>query len=124
MLSNLGAYQWMTTVAKKVGGPVNLLLLTGTAGAMIYKGGEIVVKKCVRTINAHKAAKPVLEVKEHLYTVASGGRSNEGLEFAEGDRFRVLEADGDSILIEKIGDKDNPYFVSAELLRRISNYKE
>ena len=44
-MSNLGAYQWITTVSKKVGGPINLLLLTGAAGAAagitVYKCGEI-----------------------------------------------------------------------------------
>ena len=123
-MSNLGAYQWMTTAAKKVGGPVNLLLLAGTAGAAIYKGGETVVKQCAKAIRAHKSDKPVVEAKSRLYKVTATGKSNEGLAFAIGDQFRVLETDGDAVLIEKIGDKNNPYFVSAELLHRISDYKE
>ena len=40
-----------------------------------------------------------------------------------GDKFKVLESDGDAVLIEKIGDLTNPYFVSAELLKDISDYK-
>ena len=123
-MSNLGAYQWITTTAKKVGGPVNLLLLTGTAGAALYKSSEIVVKKCIKTINAIQTAKPVIETKEKLHPVTSSGKSNEGLQFAVGDQFRILETDGDSVLIEKIGDKNNPYFVSVELLHKISDYKE
>lgn len=122
-MSNLGAYQWMTTVAKKVGGPVNLLLLTGTAGATLYKGGEIVVRKCVKIIKKHKVTKKVIE-EENLYEVILDGRSKEGLEFVAGDKFRVLEVDEDSVLIEKIFDTNNPYFVSAEVLRNISDYKE
>lgn len=122
-MSNLGAYQWMTTAAKRVGGPVNLLILAGTTGAAIYKGSEIVVKQCLKTIKTRKATK-LAEAKKVLYEVTLDSRSNEGLEFVVGDKFRVLEADGDSVLIEKIGDTNNPYFVSAEILRRISDYKE
>ena len=122
-MSNLGAYQWMTTAAKRVGGPVNLLILAGTTGAAIYKGSEIVVKQCLKTIKTRKTTK-LAEAKKVLYEVTLDSRSNEGLEFVVGDKFRVLEADGDSVLIEKIGDTNNPYFVSAEILRRISDYKE
>lgn len=49
--------------------------------------------------------------------------SNEGLQFVVGEQLRVLEIAGDVVLIEKIGDTDNPYFVSADLLRSISDYE-
>ena len=52
----------MTTVAKKVGGPVKLLLLTGVAGAGVYKIGEVIVKKCIKTIKTRKTTK--LTIKE------------------------------------------------------------
>ena len=35
----------------------------------------------------------------------------------------MLETDKDAVLIEKLDDDDNPYFVSEELLTNISNYK-
>ena len=38
------------------------------------------------------------------------------------DTFKVLEIDGDAALIEKIGDENNPYYVSARFLRGISDY--
>ena len=47
-------------------------------------------------------------------------KSNEGLAFSVGDQYRILELDGDAALIEKIGDKNNPYFVSAKFLNSIS----
>lgn len=115
----------MTTTAKKVGGPINLLCLVGATGAVLYKGGEIAVKQCIKTIKANKTPKPAIRSKEEkLHKVISGGKSNEGLEFTIGDQFQVLETDGDSVLIKKIGDENNPYFVSAKLLRKISDYNE
>lgn len=58
-----------------------------------------------------------------VYSVTAEGISNEGLAFKIGDQFRVLETDKDAVLIEKIDDDNNPYFVSEELLTNISNYK-
>ncbi|MBQ8296634.1 MAG: hypothetical protein IJX77_02485 [Ruminococcus sp.] len=122
-MSNLGGYQWLTTVAKKVGGPKNLVLIIAGAGAVIYKGGEIVVKKTVKEIKKRMSQEKLPEIADtKIYTVTAEGTSNEGLEFKIGDQFKVLETDKDAVLIEKIGDSDNPYFISAELLKNISNY--
>ena len=121
LVSNLGAYQWMTTIAKKVGGPVNLLFLTGVAGAGVYKVGEVTVKKVIKTVKWNRTNKHK-DLDSRVYTVSLPGKSNAGVAFTEGNQFRVLEIDGDAVLIEKIQDKKNPYFVSAELLRSISDY--
>lgn len=123
-MSNLGGYQWLTTVAKKVGGPKNLVLVIAGAGAVIYKSGEIAVKQTVKAIKRIKNKEQLLETANtKMYTVTAEGISNEGLEFKIGDQFRVLESDKDAVLIEKIGDNNNPYFVSVELLKNISDYK-
>lgn len=125
-MSNLGLYQWLTTTAKKVGGPINLLLLAGSLGAAIYKGGEMAVKWCVNTVKTRKANKvsePALRTELKLCSVTSPGKSDEGLEFSVGEQFYALKVDDNSVLVEKIGDKNNPCFVSAELLHRISDYK-
>lgn len=119
-MSNLGLYQTMTTAAKKVGGPVNFLLLVGTAGYGVFRLGEAGIKKLVKTVKVHAEHKKLEESKQ--YVVHSTGESNEGLRFNVGDTYRVLEVDKDAVLIEKIGASDNPYFVSAELLRDISDF--
>lgn len=124
-MSNLGAYQWITSTSKKVGGPVNLLLLTGVAGAAIYKLGEMGVKQCTKAIKLHRNSKSKTgEPASKIYVVTSNGESNEGVCFAIGNRYRVLERDNESVLIEKMGDKNNPYFVSADFLRTVSNFQE
>lgn len=121
-MSNLGAYQWITTTSKKLGGPVNLLLLTALAGAGVYKGSEMLVKECIKAIKAHKGHKIAIGDKGKLYDVNKPGKSNEDLDFAVGDQFYVLAVDDDVVLIEKMGDDNNPYFVSADLLMKISDY--
>ena len=122
-MSNLGGYQWLTTVAKKVGGPKNLVLIIAGAGAVIYKSGEIAVKRTVKVIKKKRSKDKIPEIVDtKTYIVTADGISNEGLAFEIGDQFKVLETDKDAVLIEKIGDSDNPYFISAELLKNISNY--
>ena len=119
-MSNLGAYQWLTTVAKKVGGPKNFVLIIAGTGAVIYKGSEIVVKKIIKKINKEELHGTSDSM---VYSVTAEGVSNDGLKFKIGDKIRVLETDKDAILIEKIGEDNNPYFVSEEMLKNISNYK-
>lgn len=119
-MSNLGAYQAMTTLAKKVGGPVKLAILVAAGGYGVIRGGEAGVKAIVKGIKKHNEKKTT---DNKIYVVKKEGISNEGLSFNEGDKFRVLEIVEDAILIEKIGDTNNPYFVDVNLLRSISDYK-
>ena len=119
-MSNLGGYQWLTTMAKKVGGPEKLVALIMAGSVVAYKGSEIAVKKLISAI---KKSKSKAEEKGPVYNVTAFGESNEGLIFNTGDAFFVLETDDDAILIEKIGDLNNPYFVDRKLLNEISDYK-
>lgn len=112
-------YQKMTSMAKKVGGPVNFLLLTATTGYVICRGCEAAVKKCVKKVQENK--KHCADDK--VYTVNVKGTSNENVEFDVGEQFVILESDRDAVLIKKIGDENNPYFVSRKLLGQISDYE-
>ena len=122
-MSNLGWYQWITTASKKVGGPLQLL-------GIVAGGGAIAGSLATKGYDAAKKRITIIkEEKEHaaeasiVHNVTKKGRSNEGLEFNIGDQFRVLERDGDAVLIEKLRDKNNPYFVSAVFLSSISDYE-
>jgi hypothetical protein len=117
-MSNLGWYQVMTTVAKKVGGPRNLFLLTLGAGGALYKCGEVAVKRTYKKVKGLNEKVETLKV----YNVTADGKSGKGLVLNSGDTYKILESDGESILIEKIGDSNNPYFVSADFLRTVSDY--
>ena len=123
-MSNLGGYKWFTTTAKKVGGPTNLVLIIAGTGAVVYKGSEVLVKNGVKAIKKKcNEKKLIAESNIKTYVAKVPGVSNEGLAFEVGDKFKVLESDGDAMSIEKIRDIDNHYFVSADLLKEISNYK-
>lgn len=117
-MGNLGWYQRITTWSKKVGGPQNLLFLSGVVGYGVLRGVEALGKKTIKLVKENNFRRP-----SKVYTVIEYGLSNEGLVFNINDKFTVWERDGDSILIEKVGDEGNPYFVSSELLHRISDYK-
>lgn len=119
IMSNLGLYQTMTTWAKKAGGPVQFLGLVAAGGYLVLRtveaGGKVIIKIVTKKI----ASK---EENDAIYTVHTAGVSNEGLQFAVGDTFRVLEIDKDAVLIEKIGDDSSPYFVTSTLLYSISDF--
>ena len=119
-MSNLGGYQLLTTIAKKVGGPKNLVGLLIGGGIGVGVGATKVYDKIS---DSRKNKKEILE-KSKVYEVHKKGTSNQGLEFKEGDEFRVLANDKDAILIELIGDKNNQYFVSYDLLKSISDYRK
>ena len=121
-MGNLGAYQVMTTVVKKVGGPVKLALSVAVGGYVVIRATEGVIKTGIKKVKKNNGTKKNASHTLKLYTVHEYGESNEGLIFNINDTYRVLEKDRDAVLIEKIGDDNNPYFVSEELLHKISDY--
>ena len=117
-MNNLGLYQWITATAKKVGGPLKFLVIVGGTGYVIIRPIEAGVKTVIK-----KAFKKLSSKNEFpVYEVETYGKSNDGVEFKIGDLFRVLDSDGDAVLIEIIDNPNNPYFVSADFLRTISKY--
>ena len=122
-MSNLGWYQILTSMAKKVGGPKRLIGIFVGGGALlgsgVFAGGNALKKKIKTSLEKKKKE----EEAATLYKVNTEGRSNEGLLFKVGETFRVLETDGDAGLIVKDGDANNPYFVSLKFLSTISDYK-
>lgn len=122
-MSNLGWYQIMTTMAKKVGGPKRLFAILIGGGAIIGSGATVGGNALEKKLSKILAKKKKEADAAIVYIVNKEGRSNEGLLFKDGDRFKVLEIDGDAALIEKLDDSNNPYFVSAKFISTISDYK-
>lgn len=122
-MGNLGWYQMMTTAAKAVGGPKKLLALLIAGGAVVGTGFTLSVQAIIKKAKSEKNRQREM-VKETIYEVIADGKDSGGLEFCAGDKYRILESDGDAILIEKLGDIKNPYFLSGDFLRTISNFTD
>ena len=120
-MSNLGMYQMIAVWSKKFGGPANLLIATACAGYVVLRTGEGTVKTIIKRAKRHSQEKKMETAKEHA--VNRDCKSDEGLQFSKGDKFKVLEQDGEAVLIEKVGADSNPYFVSAKFLNEISEFK-
>lgn len=122
-MNNLGWYQVITTWSKKVGGPLNLLGIVAGVGAL----GGVAGTKGIEALVASQKKKAIEKEKvaelSKTYTIIKDGVSNEGLQFHVGETFKVLERDRNAVLIEKLGDDNNPYFVASEFLNGISDYK-
>lgn len=122
-MSNLGDYQKITTVSKAVGGPKNLVMLLLLAGATGGKLVDIGIKEGKKfVLSKHEEKRKQKEASEILYTAKKDAEDEQGLRFSKGDKIRVLENDADSILIEKIGDRSNPYYVSRDFLKCMSDF--
>lgn len=122
-MGNLGWYQLMTTVAKKVGGPKQLLALVATGGYVIIRGVEAGGKKVIKLVkkdNKEKSTSKVLPA----YKFIIDGKDDKGLIFSSGDVFYVAARHDDVILIEKEKDDNNPYFVSVDWLMKVSSFKD
>lgn len=118
-MSNLGFYQKMTWLAKRVGGPLQLAGLFVGSGVVIGVSGTKLLEKAKEKKNQKK----MIEESHKLYTINADGISNEGLKLGKGLKFSVLEQDGDALLIDLKNDNNSPYFVSAEFLQSISDYE-
>lgn len=122
-MGNLGWYQLMTTVAKKVGGPKQLLALVAAGGYVIIRGVEAGGKKVIKLVkkdNKEKSTSKVLPA----YKFIIDGKDDKGLIFSSGDVFYVAARHDDVILIEREKDDNNPYFVSVDWLMKVSSFKD
>ena len=119
-MGNLGFYQTMTTFAKALGGPEKAVAVVGVVGYGVFRtieaGGRRVYRVVVEKRSAANAA------PDGLFTFAVAAEPGGGLMFHVGDQFRILERDGDAVLIEVLGDANNPYFVSSAVLKSVSDF--
>ncbi len=114
-MGNLGWYQRVVTIMKKLGGPKKSLVLYSVGSYLVIRLGEGGIKRVFRFIKDKVDHKDT--IKE--YIAVYNGESPEGVKLSEGDHFKILEVDGDAALIEIIGNTDNPYVVPKEFLNRI-----
>lgn len=121
MKSNLGMYQFMTTASKKLGGPIPFLACTGFVGYGLFRAVEFGASKACTYVREHmgkeNATKPAPTA-----TVSVTSETDGGIALKEGDVIRILAQDGDAVLIEIPEATSNPYCVSGDWLRAISDY--
>jgi len=123
-MGNLGLYQMLTTVAKKVGGPKILVLLIATSGYVVIRTIEASGKIIYKFIIEHTGGAEEMPLEEALeYEVIKNGTSNDGIEFHVGDKLQILQQDKESVLVNRIKDQNSPYFISEEFLNKISSYR-
>ena len=134
-VGNLGGYQILTTVVKRLGGPAKAAAKVGSALAALLGGAYVLgekngEKKAVAEMRGQ--AKGVKLVPVDMgpsksnpsveYLVAKDATSSDGTSFATGDKLRVMDSDDDAVMVERIGDENSPYWVSRCFLESISGH--
>lgn len=122
-MSNLGLYQTMVTLAKRLGGPGRFMATLVGGGVLFGVAATKSFEKAMEASSAKKEEDAKIVQSMRTYVVNSDGVTNEGLSIHGGDKFKVLERDGNAVLIEILGDENSPYFVAAEFLEGISDYQ-
>lgn len=120
-MGNLGTYQAMTMLAKKVGGPRSLAAVTAVTGYVVIRPAEAGVRRVAQAIKKRNVP---CTTKDQVFRVTTDGEDASGLMIKGGDEYRVLECDGDAVLIEVLGDSNSPYFVSSGFLESISDFPQ
>lgn len=122
-MSTWWQYQMITTVSKRVGGPINLLLLTGTTTAVIARGAEAGIKSLVKKVKRRGGNNTISdESPGPTYTVKAEADFGDGLRMSVGTEFYVVSCDGEITLIGILGDTSNPHVASTEILKENTDY--
>ncbi|GAA2009178.1 hypothetical protein [Catenulispora subtropica] len=122
-MGNLGGYQTITKTVKSLGGPKKATTILVVGSYAVLRCVEAGGKKAVKAVTAARVARNTpCATKDKIFAVASDGEDGSGLRLSAGDEYRVMECDGDAIQIEVLGAADNPYFVSSEFLRSVSDF--
>lgn len=126
-MSNLGGYKTAVELIKALGGPAKAALLgvavVGTAGYGVLRLAEAGGKRGIGALkHAIKKRNTPCDLKDKVFAVRVDGMDGQGLEFSAGAEYRVLECSDDAILIELVGNDDNPHVVSGAFLATISDF--
>jgi len=134
-MSNLGAYQIVTTGIKAMGGPAKagviavgfVVALTGSVYRLgVNRGVNMVDRQTVEAKVTEWVRSRFAQFNAHelteVYTVSADVECGGGLMLRAGDRFRVGKVIDDMVYIEVEGSDDNPSIVSAEQLTMHSDY--
>lgn len=120
-MGNLGTYQHMVVLAKKVGGPIVLAGLVAVGGWAVGRGGEAGSKGVAKAVRRRKRSKTQTEEPTRVFTVTESADCGGGLTLEPGDQFSILERVEDGVLIQRLGDEDSLHVVAVQLLIEVSD---
>lgn len=124
-MSNLGGYQTITTIFKALGGPKKAVgLILGGTLTVGCVAGSFVPGAFKRVKTAIEKRTSPSQTTGQMFTVHidRDGDDRREPKLRVGDQYRVLELDGDAVLIEVLNNANNPYFVSGAILAKISDF--
>lgn len=125
-VGNLGGYQIITTLIKRLGGPKPAAIKAAGAVGFLSLGTGVLgyfigTKKSEKNEAKEANADSSKLANGSEWLVLSAAVSNDGTAFSSGDRLRVVDTDGDAVMIERVGDKNSPYWVSRGFLMSITD---
>lgn len=120
-MNNLGNYKRMVTLAKKVGGPLKLATIVFSSGVAATKIAEQGYKSVKKYMNTRTNSK--VKVKR-IYTVHTDANYNDEIYFKKGRKINVLTIDKDSVVVEIVGENNNPYVVTRDFLKKVSDFDQ
>lgn len=119
MAGNLGRYQQLTTLAKKVGGPDALLGLIFAGGIATGTAASLGAKKAMASYR--KKFSQSHENKQGEFTLEDDVRLPNARSLSKGDTFSIIAQDGDSVFLQIDGRDDNPHVLSLKELSEVSD---
>lgn len=121
-MSNLGGYQTIVQLSKKVGGPGKLGLIVFGAGYLVLRPTETLARSLYKKAKNGLQRETTPLDRSDIYTVSAEADSGNGLLLAPGDKFSEVGRDKETVIINVEGHESNPHVVSALLLSQISDY--
>lgn len=123
-MSNLGAYQFVTELIKRAGGPGKAAFkyLGGMFSAGVGVGVVFSTLAQAKRYGQEARERDKKIKNSRSYRVMKSGKIRNA-ELTEGNSFKVIDRDGDAVIIAVNDDSNNPYVVDYKHLCRISDYK-
>lgn len=121
-MSNLGWYQKIVVLSKRVGGPRNLVIGVFGGGYVVLRSVEAGGKSILNRFKKFRQQSDLGEADPVFYTASVRADCGGGLILEPGDEFSEVARDAESVIISVDGKPDNPYTVSAYLLADVSSY--
>ena len=113
-MGNLGAYQLLTTVAYKVGGPGELVAIIAGSGYAILRTAEAGVKR-LKPIKSRmkKMSREKADYESEKFEINKSFNDDRGLSLHKGDKIRVLTKIDEEMLLIMKNDDSKPYCISS-----------